>query len=206
MIAQPGGGAHTFEDISVPLRPLAFDIANTVKSFQPCWHIKATLKSMHDSSWDVPRITKLSIHEGFELNVCDFIHISVMLPINDLRSMELFYRSLRCQLEFYRADPSNGKISVQPSITLNWLVVFANRGSIYRNATPAQLDNNAGERYDQQQMVELSFFLYNPGAIDMRSKKTAGVFRDADVTEMLYWASYYFGAERVDMRPVQNTE
>ncbi len=197
--------AIKFEDIAIPLQPIAQDIANQVYAFQPAWHIKATLKGPADFELPVSRITQLSIHEEFEAKVCDFINISVMLSLSEIRRLELFYKSLKCKLDFYKADPEKGVVSAAPAYSIEWFAVFANRGSVYRNATPAQLNNASGDKLGQQQMVEVKFSLYNPGAIDMRSKKTAGVFRDTNVTEMIYWVAYHFGAKTIDMVPSQNT-
>lgn len=200
------GHAVKFEDISTPLQPIAYDIVNQATNIQPAWHVKATLKGMHEYTFKVPKITHLSIHQEFELNVCDYINISVMVPIKEMRLLEKFYKSLKCKLEFYRADPKESVFATVPSFTLEWFAVFLNHGSIFRTANPKQLNSLSGETYDQDQMVEVKLSLYNPGAIDMRSKKTAGVFRDTNVTEMLYWISYHFGAKIIDMRPSQNTE
>jgi len=199
------GYAVKFEDISVPLQPVAYDIANQVTHVQPAWHIKAVLKGMNDYSFEVPKITHLSIHQEFELNVCDYINISVMVPINEMRILEMFFKSLKCKLSFFRADPKESIVSKVPAFEIEWFAVFLNHGSIYRNTAPKQLNELDGKQYDKQQMVEVSFSLVNPGAVDMRGKKTAGVFRNAKVEEMLYWVSYHFGAKKVDMRPVQNT-
>lgn len=200
------GHAVKFDDISTSLQPVAYDITNSNISFQPAWHVKATLKGHPDYSFEIPKITKLSIHQEFERNVCDFINISVLVPISVFRSLELYFRGLKCKLEFYRADPKENIISTMPSFTLEWFAIPLNHGSLYRNANPQQLNESDGNQYDKQQLVEISFSLDNPAATDMRNKKTSGVFRDTNVTEMLYWTSYHFGAKTVDMRPVQNTE
>ena len=200
------GHAVKFEDIPTTLQPIAYDIANQVTNIQPAWHVKAKLKGMQEYVLDIPKITHLSIHQEFELNVCDYINISVLISISDMRVLEMYYKSLKCQLEFYRADPKESVFSAMPALTIEWFALFLNHGSIYRNANPKQLNDNSGEYYEKQQLVEVRFSLYNPAAIDMRSKKTAGVFRDTNVTEMLYWISYHFGAKTVDMRPSQNTE
>lgn len=197
--------AIKFEDIPISLQPIAYDIANQSKIFQPAWHIKATLKGPSGFELPVSKIVRLEIHEEFEASVCDFIHMSVMLSLSEIRRLELFHKSLKCQLDFYKADPEQGIVSSQPAISIEWFAIFTNRGSVYRNATPAQLNNISGEQLGTQQMVEVSFSLYNPGAIDMRGKKTAGVFRNTNVTEMIYWTAYHFGAKTIDMKLSQNS-
>ena len=200
------GHAVKFDDISVALQHIAYDITDKNTNFQPAWHIKATLKGQPDYSFEIPKITSLSIHQEFEQNVCDYINISVLVPIRVFRSLELYFRSLKCELKFYRADPKENIIATTPSFTLEWFAVPLNYGSIYRNANPKQLNESDGYEYDKQQLVEMKFSLDNPAATDMRNKKTSGVFRNANVTEMLYWVAYHFGARTVDMRPTLNDE
>lgn len=199
------GHAVKFDDIPIPLQPVAKDIADQVTVLQPAWTIKATLTASGGFELKVPKITQLSIHEEFEAKVCDFINMTIEISIFDMRKLELFYRDLDCTLEFYRADPEQGIVSSQPAFTIKWCAVFTNRGSIYRNATPNQLNNLSGEQQEKQQMVQVQFSLYNPGSMDLRNKKTSGVFRDMNVTEMIYWIAYTFGAKTVDMKPAQNT-
>ena len=199
-------GAVTFNDISVPLQPIAHDISSQVKAVQPIWHIEATLKGNDEYALKIPKITSISIHEGFEANVCDFINLAVMVPISEMRTLEKLYKGLKCQLDFYSADPNQGLISSKPAYSIKWFAIFSNRGSIFRNATPAQLNSISGAQIDKQQTVEVKFTLYNPGASELRNKKTAGVFRDTNVTDMIHWVASRFGVTTIDMRPAQNTE
>lgn len=202
----PGGGAMLFSNIPEPLQAVAQDIANDYGGYQNVWHIVATLKGTDGYELIVPKITKLSIHEEFETKICDFINISVMVPIEEMRLLEKSYRALKCKLDFYTADPEQGVVSNSAGIHIDWYAVLRNRGSIYRNATPNQLNNIAGEALDKQQLVEIELVLTSPGSLNLRNKKVAGVFRDTNVTDMIYWVSHYFGAKNINMRPAQNEE
>lgn len=198
-------GANLFENIPDVIKPIAYDISSQIGDIQPAYYFDITLLSNNNFQIKVPRVKHFSIHEEFELNVCDYINLTVQLPIDSIKLLESRYKDLKCQVKIFCGDPNASTLPANPKYNFTWIALLKNRGSVFKNVTPAQLNNNSGEWTEKDQLVDIELQLYNPGAIKIRQRKTAGVFRNATVEQMLYFVCSHIGVERLDLIPPHNT-
>ena len=197
-------GANLFENIPDAIKPIAKDISSQIGDIQPAYCFEVELLSSNNFKIEVPKIKHFSIHEEFESNVCDYINITVQLPIYSVSLLEARYKDLKCRVKMYTADPNADQLPATPKFDFTWIAIIKNRGSVFKNVTPAQLNNNSGEWTEKDQLVDIELQLYNPGAIRVRQSKTAGIFRDVDVKSMLYFICYVIGIDRLDLVPPHN--
>lgn len=199
-------GVNTFDNIPEVIRPIACDIAKQIGDIQPTYRLELKLLSKDNFSIDVLNVKSFSLHEEFETNVCDYINLKIQLPLYQIPILEARYKDLKCYVGIFPGDPNETTVIKTPMYEFTWTAIVVNRGSLFKNVTPRQAGYDSEKYSIQSQLVDIDLQLFNPEAIMVKQRKTAGVFRDVDVTSMLYFLCSHMGVQRLDMVKPHNTD
>lgn len=197
-------GNAFFTNIPTQMQAIAYDIVNGAGSVKVVYCVEMTFIN-GNTSIEVPIVRGIFLEEMFETKVNDILEIDFSVPISDKITLERLYKDLKCNLKFYLIDPASEIKSNKPVFEITWNTIIINRGNTFHSLLPKQLVNVTGGFRESTKSEQMTVQLYNPGAVEIRSRKTAGIFRNVTVQNMIYHVSSLFGVKTLDLIAPQNT-
>ena len=197
-------GNSLFSNIPAQMQAIANDIISAAGSVKVVYCVEMTFIN-GNFSVEVPIISSIVLEEMFETKVNDVLEIDFSVPISAKIALERLYKDLKCNLKFYLMDPTSEIRSKKPVFEILWNVIILNRGNTFHTLLPKQLLNSIGGYRETLRAEPMTVQLYNPGAVEIRSRKTAGIYRNVNVQDMIYHISNLFGVKTIDLIAPQNT-
>lgn len=197
-------GGKKFSDVPLPMQPVVSDILTTAGKQPLSYALEAYFTNrLTGISWKIPVIRNVDIQENFESSIGDWIEMDVQLPVSSYSSIMNSYKDLYCTLIGFVYDPHANRKSEFASFIISWCVILPKRADTDKFISPKNIGD--GMQIEQKTLMDLNFQMYHPGTTDMRTKKTAGIYRNTTVANMINHLAYIFGAKTVELTPPHNT-
>lgn len=170
----------------------------------PIFEISATIiNDITKQEYPLERIESLVLTQNFEESIGDVINLSSRIDRETYFILVNGYKNLKCKLVFKNHNPRTATTG-DDAYNFVWTAILTNRTDSAKIESPGVLTNNDGGNSALKSLVTLNMELIHPMLLNIKYKKTCGIFRNITVDTAIKYFAAKLGVKHLSVTQPDN--